>query len=66
MHKLRVDVTDCEVVIAEMAAKMNETGVNKLSLTDVTKMCIERCYGLMFPDRPRVVTGRKRFVRFPF
>lgn len=52
-------------MVGEMTEELNSRSMCGLSNTDIVKMCIERGYQNLFPDRA-VAVKRRRFVEMPF
>jgi hypothetical protein len=61
----RPDLSSHEELVMEMTKVANSDADCKISETDMTKMCIEKCYELMLKKKV-VYRKRKRLVRFGF
>lgn len=61
----RPDLTDYAELIEAMTKEINENAMFPMSNTDIVKMCVERGFQSLFPDKKHII-NRKRLVEWPF
>lgn len=62
---LRVDLTDYREVIQALQDKLNQDGINTMSMTDAVKIAIEKALTHLVPD-VQIKKTRKKYINIPF
>lgn len=61
-NTLRIDLTDYRPYIKALVDKLNEEGMNKMSMTDAVKIAIEKAVTPLLPDMV-INKTRKKYVK---